>query len=124
MPRQRARCRNPDCGTYVIHDQQVQVNDTTLTGFCKGVVLTLNFVVLFGALGLGSLALTTSFKWAVYIWVAGGVSLLALYALERRLDAFATIRYQYSCALCGKVWGDISELPATLSDLDHDILAA
>jgi hypothetical protein len=107
MARQRARCRNPECGTYDISNHETQVNDATPAGLLKGFIIARNFVVLCIAGSLGMLAVSSSFFWAACIWVVGGMLLYALAKAGRQLDAATVAQYHYTCALCGKTWGDI-----------------
>ena len=124
MPRQRARCHNPHCGTYTAADVHVQANDDISVGLMKGVVLTLDLIVIFGAGLLGALTMTTSLSWAATIWLAGGCCFFLLYLFEQRIDAAAIVRYQYTCAVCGKVWGDVTDLPPVAMEPEHGVIAA
>ena len=42
MARQRARCRNPECGTYDASTHETQANDTTPAGLLNGIIIALN----------------------------------------------------------------------------------
>jgi len=107
MARQRARCRNPECGTLSVGHHEAHANDMTPAGLSKGIVITLNFVVLCVAGSLGLFAVASSLFWATSSWIAGGLLLAGLAKASRQLDAATVVQYHYTCALCGKVWGDI-----------------
>ena len=115
MARQRTRCRNPECGTFGIGNHETQANDMTPAGLYKGIVIALSFVVLCVAGTLGLLAMTSSLFWAASCWSAGGLLLYALAKAGRRLDAATVVQYHYTCALCGRIWGDI---PSEEEDTD------
>ncbi|SRR5579884_2032255 len=115
MARQRVRCRNPQCGTYSVAHREAQADDMTLAGPLKGIVVALSFAVFCIAGILGLLAMTSSLSWAVCSWGAGGLIISLLVGAGRRLDAATIVRYRYTCALCGKVWGD---MPADETEID------
>jgi hypothetical protein len=108
VARQRVRCRNPECGTFDISNHEAQANDMTPAGLYKGIIIALNFIVLCVTGSLGLLAVSSSLFWAAGSWTAGGLLLYAMAKVSRRLDAVTVVQYHYACALCGKVWGDVS----------------
>jgi hypothetical protein len=109
MARQRARCRNPECGTFGISNHEAQANDMTSAGLYKGIIVALSLFVFCVAGALGLLAVAASFFWAACSWIAGGFLLYVLAKAGRHLDAATIVQYHYTCALCGKVWGDMPE---------------